>query len=109
MIAKRMAKLMALECFRNTCLENLHTGTFPHSMTGDYSDIKVVTPFGEIPWNQLARISEEEMTTLMKEVVNHCYAWAVMLLDAHERRGLVQRVECVDRCPQWDEPKMPEH
>lgn len=44
--------------------ENLHSGKFPSSATGDYSDVKVVTPFGEIPWNKLSRISDEEMGPL---------------------------------------------
>jgi hypothetical protein len=42
----RLAKLMALECFRNSELENLHAGKFPSSRTGDYSDVKVASPYG---------------------------------------------------------------
>jgi len=47
-LAGRLAKLIAFECFRNTELENLHAGKFPSSKTGDYSDVKVVSPYGEI-------------------------------------------------------------
>jgi hypothetical protein len=50
----RLAKLFALECFRNSKLEDLHTGKSPSSKTDDYSDVKVVTPYGEIPWNNLS-------------------------------------------------------
>ena len=49
---------------RNSELENLHAGTGPSSKTGDYSDVKVVSPYGEIPWNDLSRISDEEMGPL---------------------------------------------
>jgi len=52
----------------NTELENLHAGISPSSKTGDYSDVKVVTPFGEIPWNQLSRISDIEMRSLMLSI-----------------------------------------
>jgi hypothetical protein len=57
-VRKRLAKLMARECFRNSSLEDLHTGTFPSSEVGDYSDVKVVSPFGEIEWNRLSRLSD---------------------------------------------------
>jgi hypothetical protein len=37
-------------CVRNTSIEDVHVGIEPHSPSGDYSDVKVVTPVGEIPW-----------------------------------------------------------
>jgi hypothetical protein len=46
-----LVKFVALECFRNSKLEVLHTGKSARSKTGDYSDVKVVTPYGEIPWD----------------------------------------------------------
>ena len=59
-LRKRLAKLMAHDCFRNTKLEDFHSGKYPSSKTGDYSDVKVVSPFGEIPWKELSRLSDEE-------------------------------------------------
>jgi len=47
----RSAKSLVELCVRNTSLEDLHAGIFPGSETGDYSDVKVVTPYGEIPWS----------------------------------------------------------
>jgi hypothetical protein len=35
--------------------------------------VKVVSPYGEIPWNKLSRFDNDEMKTLMIDVVNHCY------------------------------------
>lgn len=58
---------------RNSRLEDLHAGVFPTSAIGDYSDVKVVTPDGEIPWTQVSRIDDLEMKALMIEVVNRVY------------------------------------
>lgn len=63
------------QCVRNTFLETLHAGTVPDSASGDYSDVKVVTPFGEIPWTQLSRISDDEMKTLMIEITNKVFTF----------------------------------
>ena len=63
------------QCVRNTFLETLHAGTVPGSVSGDYSDVKVVTPYGEIPWNQLSRISDDEMKTLMIEITNKVFTF----------------------------------
>jgi hypothetical protein len=62
-------------CVRNTQLENLHAGQFPGSPVGDYSDVKVVSPYGEIPWTNLSRISDSEMEALMIEVVNRVFTF----------------------------------
>jgi hypothetical protein len=42
-LRKRLAKLMAHDCFRNTRLEDFHSGIYPSSKTGDYPDVKVVS------------------------------------------------------------------
>ncbi len=70
---KTLSKILVLNCVRNTFLEDLHSGIFPDSKEGDYSDVKVVSPYGEIPWNDLGRISDAEMKRLMKEIVNKVY------------------------------------
>src|ERR1700732_2507581 len=45
-IAKRLALNMALMCVRNTCIEDVHAGVEPSSKAGDFSDAKLVTPYG---------------------------------------------------------------
>jgi len=75
----RVAKIMVLHCVRNTFLEDLHAGTAPSSKAGDYSDVKVVTPYGEIPWNNLSRLDDYEMKRLMKEVVNKVFTFLAIL------------------------------
>ena len=80
---KNEALKMAVACVRNTVIENYHAGQFPQSKTGDYSDVKVVTPFGEIPWNELSRISDTEMMAFNKEVSNLLYTYLQCLLNLH--------------------------
>lgn len=79
--ARRLALALVEQCVRNTGLEDLHAGTTPSSEAGDYSDVKVVTPYGEIPWQQLSRISDEEMKALMIEVVNKVYTFLTHIDD----------------------------
>jgi hypothetical protein len=62
-------------CVRNSRLEMLHAGVTPDSATGDYSDVKVLSPYGEIPWPQLSRISDEEMKALMIEIVDRVFTF----------------------------------
>lgn len=61
---------MAQQCFRNTMLENLHAGITPSSQTGDYTDVVVRSPYGEIPWPRLSRVSDEEMKALHSNILS---------------------------------------
>ena len=70
---KLIARFIALHAVRNSELENLHAGKSPSSKKGDYSDVKVVSPFGEIEWKNVSRISDKEMRKLMLEVENGIY------------------------------------
>ena len=79
--AEVLAKCIVLRCFRNTQLENIHIGTEPHSETGDYSDVYVVTPVGEIPWNEVSKIPNEKMKELMIDAVNRTYSFLMKMHD----------------------------
>ena len=85
--ARRIALALVEQCFRNTQLEELHAGKVPESATGDYGDVKVVTPFGEIPWKEISRISDPEMKALMIEVVNKVYTFLSHLEDLLPLQG----------------------
>jgi hypothetical protein len=100
----RLAKLMARDCFRNTMLEDLHAGKVPSSQTGDYSDVKVVTPYGEIQWNRLSRLSDEEMKALMMDVVDHCYDFIVELCSP-QGREIIETIKHRDELSAWNEPQ----
>ena len=59
-LMKRLAKYLAQQCFRNTMLEEFHAGITPDSQSDDYTDVVVRSPYGEIPWPRLSRLSDEE-------------------------------------------------
>ena len=101
--AKRLAIGMAVYCVRNTFLEDLHAGTVPTSKAGDYSDVKVVSPYGEIPWTKLSRLDNDEMRTLMREVVNKLYTVLVRIDDSEFVAGINQYGKLMAR--KWDEPR----
>jgi ligand-binding SRPBCC domain-containing protein len=105
LVRKRLAKLMALECFRNSKLEDLHAGIYPNSQSGDYSDVKVVTPFGEISWERLGRFSDDEMKMLMIDVVDRCYEFLSELLDPRSAAAILERLKLRDPLPRWDDPR----
>jgi hypothetical protein len=110
-LLKRLTKHIALNAFRNTNLEILHSGTSPSSKTGDFSDVKVVSPYGEIPWSKLSRFDDGEMKTLMIDVVNHTYMVMATLFVTTDDiideffLSLSER----DPEPRWNEPKLPEY
>lgn len=79
--ARRIALALVEQCIRNSRLEDLHAGITPDSLSGDFSDVKVVTPFGEIPWTQVSRISDVEMKALMIEIVNRVYTFLTHMED----------------------------
>jgi len=101
-IAKRLALAMAVLCVRSTCIENIHAGK-GQSEIGDFSDVKVVTPKGEIPWNEVSRISDDEMREFMKEVVNKLYTYLLRLDD----RAFVERMNhlAMRLTRKWDAPQ----
>ena len=103
-IQQRLAKHIALRCFRNSILEDLHAGKVPDSKSGDYSDVVVHTPYGEIPWNDLSRISDAEMKKLMIDVVNHTYHFIQEFFDDERGGKLLLKIATKDPAPEWDDP-----
>jgi hypothetical protein len=101
-----LAKAITALCVRNTYLEDLHAGTTPSSKTGDYSDVKVVTPYGDIPWKKLSRLSDAEMKRLMQEIVNNVYSF---LCRQEDRAFLAAFLQLGNRyAARWDEPELKE-
>lgn len=102
-LAKRLALAMAVLCVRNTCIEDVHAGIAPLTQTGDHSDIKIVTPYGEIPWTSASRVSEDEMRQFMKQVVDRIYT-VLLRLDDPE---FVERMDQHSRrlTYKWDDPQ----
>lgn len=106
-LQQRLAKYVVQQCFRNSELENLHAGIAPSSETGDYSDVVVQTPFGEIPWRNLSRFDDAEMKVLMLDVVNRTYRFIHKLFDEEKGAELLLRLANRDLVPQWDNPTLP--
>ena len=105
MIQKRLAKHLVLQCFRNSVLEDLHSGIIPASKTGDFTDVVVHTPYGEIPWKDLSRFDDMEMKVLMVDVVNRAYQFIQELLDEERSGQLILKLTEKDSAPNWDDPK----
>lgn len=104
-LQQRLAKHLVLKCFRNSILEDFHAGKVPDSKCGDYSDVVVHTPYGEIPWNELSRINDAEMKLLMQDVVNHTYHLIQELFDDKRGGELLLKLAVKDPAPEWDDPK----
>ena len=102
------AKIMAAACVRRGYLEKLHAGFTPVTRSGDYSDVKVIDAEGrEIPWNQVSRINQDEMKTLMTGVVNRIHTFlARTLFSATEDKAFQHALDraAVPWTKGWDEP-----
>jgi hypothetical protein len=103
-LAASLAKALAVACVRKTFLEDLHAGISPSSRAGDHSDVTVVTPYGEIPWNKVSRISDDEMKLLMKEAVNKLFTVLIHWNDEEFMSALLHWGE--RQTVQWDEPEL---
>lgn len=103
------AKIMAAACVRRGYLEKLHNGFKPVTRADDYSDVKVIDAEGrEIPWNQVSRINQDEMKTLMIGVVNRIHTFlARTLFSATEDKAFHHALDrtAVPWTKGWDEPQ----
>jgi hypothetical protein len=104
-VQKRLAKYLVQRCFRNSALEDLHAGIVPDSKAGDYSDVVVSTPFGEIPWHKLSRFDDKEMKTLMIDAVQKTYEFIQELFDEEGGGEILLRFAAHDPVPQWEAPR----
>jgi hypothetical protein len=83
-------------CVRNTVIENWHAGREVISPAGDFSDVKIVSPAGEIPYLEASRISDPEMNAFIKQVVDAVFTF-LSYPDQPIRLGGAAR---------WDPPKL---
>ena len=104
-LQKRLAKYLVHRCFRNSVLEDLHAGIAPDSKVGDYSEVLVSTPFGEIPWPKLSRFDDEQMKALMIDVVQKTYGFIQELFDEENGGDLLLRLAARDPLPRWEDPR----
>ena len=104
LLLKRLAKYTVQLCFRNTVPEEFHAGTVLDSRSGDFSDVVVKTPYGEIPWSGLSRLSDKEMKLVMRDAVNKTYRFLCNLFDERTGGELILQLDERDLVPQWDDP-----
>ena len=101
-IAAMMAKTLAMMCVRNTGLETLHSGIVPVTHAGDYSDVRVIDADGrEIAWNDVSHLDDDQMRSLMKEIVNRLYTFNISIDDPDFRNSVDRWARIAER---WDEP-----
>ena len=111
---KDFATMFTVNCVRNSWLEDLHSGVTPSSKTGDYSDVKVVSPYGEIPWSEVSRISDEEMKRLMKDINHRMYRFLCDTFgsigkprdEARETRIRSYELAAATANEEWDDPSI---
>jgi hypothetical protein len=106
-LQQRLAKLIVLQCFRNSLLEDLHAGISPSSAAGDYSDVIVNSPYGAIPWTEVSRFNDEEMKKLMIDVVDRTYQFVHRLFDEADGGVLLIGLAEHDPAPHWQTPTLP--
>src|SRR5215467_13784499 len=81
-LRKRLAKLMARECFRaSKKLEDMHTA---------------------------GNIGQEDMKELMIEAVNRTYLYVSAVFSSNASPEIIEHLKEHDPVPKWNEPEMPD-
>ena len=78
-------------------------GKFVKSAIGDYSDVKIVTPFGDIPWMEASRFNNGEMKTFNKDVFNKIYTFLLYYL---KEETAPSGSSGLRNPPNWDGPEI---
>jgi hypothetical protein len=71
-----------------------------------FCNTAVRSPYGEIPWPRLSRLSDEEMKALMIDVVNKTYRALTVLFDNRLGGELIKILAQQDFLPRWNEPTL---
>jgi len=77
----------------------LHARIAPDSKAGDYADVLVSRPFGEIPWPKLSRFGDEEIKGLMIDVIQKTYEFIYDLFDVESGGEILLRLAARDLLP----------
>ena len=106
-----ISKSIAMMCFRDTILEDIHVGSEPVSHTGDFTDVVVIDAKGRrIAWSDVSRIGTEEVGDLMRQMVNRLYQPAVHVPGEGTRPALRgdDGPSASRGDESWDEPELDE-
>ena len=91
-IRKRLAMLMAHDCFRNTKLERLPRRNIPVIENRRQFRCESRVPFRRDPMEG-ARLSDEEMKILMIDVVNQCYKFLSELFVSAKGEAIIETLK----------------
>jgi hypothetical protein len=64
------------------------------------------SPYGEIPWQNVSRLSDGEMKALMIDVVKKTYHALIVLFDDRLGGELIKILAQRDLLPRWNEPSL---
>jgi hypothetical protein len=95
---QQMTLALVESCFRNSMIEDWHAGQEVVSPAGDFSDVKIVSPAGEMPYLEASRISQDEIKALMQQVVDAVFTFLSYPEQPIRLGGAAQ----------WDKPKLNE-
>lgn len=99
-----LAKALTAMCVRNAEIENIHAGKAPITKTGDYSDVKVIDADGnEYSWNEVSRIINDEMKSMMKGIVNRLYTFLMQSDDPRFDKNMDYHKRFTRK---WDKPEI---
>ncbi len=93
---QRLTLALVESCVRNSLLEDWHAGREVISPAGDFSDVMIVSPAGEIPYLEASRISDPEMKALMRQVVDAVFTFL----------SYPQQPIRLGGAARWDKPKL---
>jgi len=68
--------------------------------------VVVGSPYGEIHWPRLSRLSDEKMKALMIDIVNKTDRTLTVLFDNRLGSELIKILAQRDLLPQWNEPTL---
>lgn len=98
------AKTLTAICVRNAEIENIHAGKVPITKTGDYSDVKVIDADGnEYSWGEVSHITNREMKSMMKGIVNRLYTFFMQGDDPRFDKNMEYHKRFTRK---WDEPEI---
>jgi hypothetical protein len=100
--AETLAKALVYRCLRFGYLEELHGGKVPLSKTGDFSDVKVITPDMDIPWTEVSRFNNDEMKKLIKEIVDNVFTYLLCF----GQEGRLPTIKEAQPPPSWDKAEI---
>ena len=102
-IAAQLARVMAMARVHNSQLKDLHAGLAAASHKGDGCDVIVKEAKGAlIPLSEVSRIDDDEMRSLISEIVERLHTFLVRIDDL----ALRAEIDCwAANTAKWDVPK----